>query len=68
MVPPLRAALGGTDSAGTYERPIMEANLAAVQAQAKAALDRANYVKTIYDPVWGRLDALEARPAGVSRA
>ncbi len=45
----------------------LEANLGAAQQLAQRAMERANYVKGIYEPVWGRLDALAARPVGISR-
>jgi hypothetical protein len=44
-----------------------EQRAAAAETAAKAALDRANYVKSVFDPVWGRLDSLDARPVGISR-
>lgn len=61
------AAGGTSDPALAAQVASLAQQLAQVQAQAKAALERANYVKGVFDPVWGRLDAVEKRPVGISR-
>jgi len=45
----------------------LEQQLAQALNLAKLAMERANYVKSIYEPVWGELEALKTRPVGISR-
>ncbi len=45
----------------------LEQQLAGALDLARKATERANYVKSVFDPVWGELEALKTRPVGISR-
>jgi hypothetical protein len=47
---------------------MLEQQFGVALAATRAAMDRANYVKGVFDPVWEVLDGLEHRPIGISRA
>jgi hypothetical protein len=58
---------GATSSALELKVANLEGQIAAIRQQASDALSRANYVKSVFDPLWEVVGALENRPTGLSR-
>jgi hypothetical protein len=66
--------VGGGSTTGGGDTAALELKVAQLEQQlagaldlARKAMERANYVKSIYEPVWVTLEELENRPVGISR-